>query len=238
MKKQLLKTALFGALGLSLLTASYAQQNHNQISFNTQVSQEIANDQIRVRLSKTAQANDIKTLANTLNHTINQALATSKKYPEITVSTGHQHTYPRHNKHGTIVGFTGFVSLDIHSQNFNQVSEFVSQLQSTMVVDGLSFGVSEQNKQAIEKDLMQQAVQRFQNDAQNISHAFGAKGYKIVSVNLDNADYQAQNFAYKARSAAESADIDIAPEFASGNSKLVYRASGTIELIYPQTTNK
>lgn len=231
MRKQLLRTALLSTLGLSLMhMQAQAEQQYNKISFNTQVSQEVANDEIRVKLSKTTQAGDAKTLASTLNQTINQVLAISKKYPEVKVSTGHQSTYPRYNKNGSITGFTGSASLEIYSQNFTKASELIAELQSVMTIDNLNFGVSEQAKQTAEKNLRQQVIKRFQDEAQSISQAFGVKNYKIINVSLDSSSYQTQHFGGVNLRMASSKEV-IPQEFEGGDSTLSYRATGTIELI-------
>lgn len=231
MKRQLLTVALFA---MSLLGyAAYAQsgnQSYNQVSFSTQVSQNVANDELYARLSKTAQSTTAKELANTLNQSINTALDIAKKYPEVKVSTSKQNTYPRYNKNGTITGFTGSVSLEIRSQNFAKASELIAELQAMMTVDTLVFKVSDNARQQAKTELMKQATKHFLDEAYAVSQAFGAKGYNIINVNLDS-DYPAQNYAMDLRMAS-SASKEVAPqEFESGDSKLTYRASGTIELI-------
>lgn len=228
--RQLLQNATLGVLTFCMFGIhSHAQSSYNQISFHTEASQEVANDQIRATLTKTTQANDAKTLANTLNQTINQALTIAKRYPDVKVNTGHQSTYPRYNSHGKIIGFTGSVSLDVSSQNFTKASELLAQLQSIMTVDNLTFVVSDHAKETVEKQLILQVAKRFQDEAKNISKAFGASSYKIVSINLNSSSYQPTPFRAK-MAAAASSEVD-AQNFESGDSKLTYRASGTIELI-------
>lgn len=228
MKLRFLPVAVLGALGLSFFAQAQAQ-NYNQINFDTSVSQQIANDELRAKLSKTSQSADAKSLANTINQTLNQALTIAKKYPEVKVSTGQQDTYPRYNKNGTLTGFTGSATLHISSQDFAKASELIAELQSIMTMEDLNFSVSDKTKQSAETTLRQQAIKRFQDEATSISQSFGAKSYKIVNISLNSDTYQRQ-YEY-APLAASSMSKVATQEFAGGDSQLTYRVSGTIELI-------
>lgn len=67
-----------------------------------------------------AQATDSKTLATTLNTTINNAMKIAKRYPSVTVSTGQQTTYPRYDKNDKIIGWTGQANIDLKAQTLQR----------------------------------------------------------------------------------------------------------------------
>lgn len=212
-----------------LMTQLVFAQNYEQVSLSSEISQTIANDEMRAILSKTAQATTAKSLANTLNGTLNQAMNIAKKYPDVKVTTGQQTSYPHHNKDGKITGFTGTTSIILESQNFGQASELLGELQTIMTMDDLSFQVSEKNKQAHQKQLMHAAITQFKQDAKDVAIAFGAKDYKLVNATLDR-----QNHHYpmlKSAAMSEMAtDASFSPKMAAGDSTLRYQVSGTIEL--------
>lgn len=223
-----------GAL-LSLSTATFAHETaptYNRISFNVDVQEEVANDEMRATLSKTIQAKTAKEVAKTLNSTINSALAVAKKYPEVTVETGRHNTYPKYGNNSTITGFTGSASIEIKSQNFEQSSQLIADLQTMMALDDLSFHVSNQTKNDTKKQLTINAAKRFQEEALTISQAFGAKDYKIVNVQLGQENsYYARPMMMEA-AMAKTADLGIEnPNFESGKTTLGYSANGTIELM-------
>lgn len=228
MKK--MQSALVVGILAVIAMPSYAEPIYNHVSFETQVSQKVANDEIHMTLSKTAQANDTNTLANLLSKSANQALEIAKHYPDVKVTTGRQSTYPRYNNSGKIIGFTGSISLNVHSQNFLKASELAAKLQSVMTIDDLSFDVSDQAKQTIEKQLMIQATKKFQDEAKTISQAFGATNYKIVSIHLNNAHSPVAMPVMALRAKSAVADAAIEQNFQGGNSQLTYRITGTIEL--------
>lgn len=222
------------AIGLvtSTLTA-IANTNYNHISFNSEVRHEIANDQMRATLKKTAQAKDAASLAKELNSSINAAMQIAKRYPEVQVSTGRQSTYPRYDEknNNKIIGFTGSASLDLTSHNFEKSSQLIADLQSIMVMESLDFEVSDKVREHEEKQLQSKAIKRFQDEAQNIATAFGATGYKIVNVQLGSGNhYYARPVAMAASLKSMDSSIE-AQSFESGNTTLSYTTSGTIELL-------
>lgn len=222
------------AIGLATSTlTAIANTNYNHISFNSEVRHEIANDQMRATLKKTAQAKDAASLAKELNSSINAAMQIAKRYPEVQVSTGRQSTYPRYDEknNNKIIGFTGSVSLDLTSHNFEKSSQLIADLQSIMVMESLDFEVSDKVREHEEKQLQSKAIKRFQDEAQNIATAFGATGYKIVNVQLGSGNhYYARPVAMAASLKSMDSSIE-AQSFESGNTTLSYTTSGTIELL-------
>ena len=110
-------------LSAAMSTAHAEPSGYDQLTFETQVKEDIANDEVRASLYKKAQASDAKALATTLNTSINRALAIAKRYPSVTVSTGQQHTYPRYDKNDKIIGWTGQANIDLKSTDFTATSQ-------------------------------------------------------------------------------------------------------------------
>lgn len=229
------KALAVGALmGAAMLPNLAAASDYNRISFNSEVKSEIANDEIRATLSKTAQATTAAGIAKTLNKSINEAMQIAKRYPEVQVTTGRQSTYPRYDSKNRdkIIGFTGSASIEIKSNNFEKASQLIADLQSIMVMESIGFGVSQQAQEAEETRLKTQAIKRFQDEAQSISNAFGAQGYKIVSVNLggNNSHYYPRPMVMMTSAKLMDASIET-QQFEGGNSTMSYTANSTIELV-------
>jgi predicted secreted protein len=111
MKNTLLNKAAIATSAACLLTAMMSSAHaeptgYDQLSFQTEVKEEVANDEVRASLYKKLQATDAKTLATRLNTSVNSAMTIAKRYPSVTVSTGQQRTYPRYDKNDKIIGWT------------------------------------------------------------------------------------------------------------------------------------
>ena len=236
MKNALLNKALMTSGAACLLTfamtgAQASPTGYDQLTFQTEVKEEVANDEVRASLYKKAQATDAKTLATQLNTTVNKALAIAKRYPTVTVSTGQQSTYPRYDKNNKIIGWTGQANIDLKSTDFAATSQLIAALQETLVTANLNFGVSDTKKSAIEQKLMTDASRAFQNQAKNLTRAWDARSYRVVTVNLNTNDNNYPRPMYSMRAEAQSMDNAVpAQNFESGNSTISVTAGGTIEL--------
>jgi predicted secreted protein len=204
---------------------------YDQLTFQTEVKEEVQNDEVRATMYKKAQASDAKTLATTLNTSINNAMKIAKRYPSVTVSTGQQRTYPRYDKNDKIIGWTGQASIDLKSTDFVATSQLIADLQQTLVMENLNFGVSDAKKDALEQKLMTDASRAFQQQAKNLTRAWDARGYRVVTVNLNtnNNNYPRPMYSMRAESAAMDSAVP-SQNFESGNSTISVTANGTIEL--------
>ncbi len=235
MKNTLLNRAALTTGTAFLLTAmiggAHAETTgYDQLTFQTEVKEEVQNDEVRASLYKKAQATDSKTLATTLNTAVNNAVRIAKRYPSVTVSTGQQTTYPRYDKNDKIIGWTGQANIDLKSTDFAATSQLIADLQETLVMDNLAFGVSDTKKDALEQKMMTEASRAFQQQAKNLTRAWDARGYRVVNVNLNTGNNYPRPM-YGAMMKTASADESIPSQnFESGNSTISVTANGTIEL--------
>ena len=231
MNKAALATGTAALLTAMIGSAHAEPTGYDQLTFQTEVKEEIQNDEVRATMYKKAQASDAKTLATTLNTSINNAMKIAKRYPSVTVSTGQQRTYPRYDKNDKIIGWTGQASIDLKSTDFVATSQLIADLQQTLVMENLNFGVSDAKKDALEQKLMTDASRAFQQQAKNLTRAWDARGYRVVTVNLNtnNNNYPRPMYSMRAESAAMDSAVP-SQNFESGNSTISVTANGTIEL--------
>lgn len=231
MNKAALATGTAALLTAMIGSAHAEPTGYDQLTFQTEVKEEVQNDEVRATMYKKAQASDAKTLATTLNTSINNAMKIAKRYPSVTVSTGQQRTYPRYDKNDKIIGWTGQASIDLKSTDFVATSQLIADLQQTLVMENLNFGVSDAKKDALEQKLMTDASRAFQEQAKNLTRAWDARGYRVVTVNLNtnNNNYPRPMYSMRAESAAMDSAVP-SQNFESGNSTISVTANGTIEL--------
>lgn len=235
MKNTLLNKAVMATGTACLLTAMIGSAHaeptgYDQLSFQTEVKEDVANDEVRASLYKKAQAADSKSLATTLNTSINRALAIAKRYPTVSVSTGQQSTYPRYDKNDKIIGWTGQANIDIKSTDFTATSQLIADLQETLVMNNLNFGVSEIKQSTLEQKLMTEASRAFQQQAKNLTRAWDARGYRVVTVNLNTGNNNYPRPMYSSMRVADAESAVPSQNFESGNSTVSVTANGTIEL--------
>ena len=231
MNKAALATGTAALLTAMIGSAHAEPTGYDQLTFQTEVKEEVQNDEVRATMYKKAQASDAKTLATTLNTSINNAMKIAKRYPSVTVSTGQQRTYPRYDKNDKIIGWTGQANIDLKSTDFVATSQLIADLQQTLVMENLNFGVSDAKKDALEQKLMTDASRAFQQQAKNLTRAWDARGYRVVTVNLNtnNNNYPRPMYSMRAESVAMDSAVPN-QNFESGNSTISVTANGTIEL--------
>ena len=228
--KVALTTSSACLLSAMMMSAHAEPTGYDQLSFQTEVKEEIANDEVRASLYKKAQATDSKALATTLNTSINRALAIAKRYPTVTVSTGQQSSYPRYDKNDKIIGWTGQANIDIKSTDFTATSQLIADLQETLVMNTLNFGVSEIKQDALEQKLMTEASRAFQQQAKNLTRAWDARSYRVVSVNLNTGSNNYPRPMYSSMRVSDAESSVPSQNFESCNSTVSVTANGTIEL--------
>lgn len=217
--------------GISIISAAHAQPTgYDKISFSVKVGQEIDNDEVQARLYKKAQASSAKALAEELNTAINHALSIAKRYPSVSVNTGRQSTDPRYDENNQIIGWTGEVYLQVKSTDMKAASQLIAELQDSLVIGDIDFGVSEQRKDTIESQLKIRASYAFQEQAKSLANAWGASNYRLLNINLTaNGHYQPMAMS---RSAAPSMLTSVpAQNFEAGNSRISVTANGSVELV-------
>lgn len=82
----------------------------------------------------------------------------------------------------------------------------------------------------VENSLIAEAIKAFQNRAEAIRTAVGAKSYKTVHFAISSDDIPPHYPVAMMRRAAVADNAIPAPEFASGDSRITVQINGTIEL--------
>lgn len=232
MNKLLIAGALLSSIGTPFAYASDTL-TQNIVSFGVQNSAEVANDEISATLTKTVQAKTAPELAKKINPIINQALAISKKYPSVKVSTGSPSSYPTCDDAQRITGFTGQARLNLESQDSESLSALIAELQNLLVLENMAFRVSDQLSDATKQSLMLSTSRKFQDEAMTISKAWGAHSYRLLEAKLDNQDGYDYRPALAAPMMMRTSKDEIAPQnLEAGTTTINYTINGSIQLIY------
>ena len=78
---------------------------------------------------------------------------------------------------------------------------------------------------------MTEASRAFQQQAKNLTRAWNARGYRVVTVNLNTGNNYPRPMYGSMNMKAEAADASVPSQsFESGNSTISVTANGTIEL--------
>ncbi|CAB1210935.1 SIMPL domain-containing protein [Acinetobacter bouvetii] len=222
-------------LGTALTTTAFAQQteqlNYNLVNVQAEATRQVSNDEMHAVLYIEKSNKHPAELATQITQLMNQAIAASKKYPQVKVETGSQTTYPIYdNDSRKLKEWRGRAEIRIESTDFKAASQLVSELQQNFQTQSIDFNVSDAQRKKVENELIVEASKNFQQRAQLLSQAWNKSGYNLVNLNLNTSSQYPQPIMMRANMAkfagAEAAD---AQNVAAGESKITVNANGTVQ---------
>ena len=218
-----------------LSTATFAQPteqlNYNLVNVQAEATRQISNDEMYAVLYIERSKKQPAELSALITQLMNQAIAASKKYPQVKVETGTQSTYPVYdNDSQKLKEWRGRAEIRVKSTNFKAVSQLISELQQNFQTQSINFTVSDAQRKKVENELMVEASKNFQQRAQMLTSAWNKSGYQLVNLNLNTNNYYPQPVMMRANMAkfagAEAAD---AQNVEAGESKITVNANGSIQ---------
>ncbi|OTG73196.1 hypothetical protein B9T26_08905 [Acinetobacter sp. ANC 4169] len=218
-----------------LSTTAFAQQteqlNYNLVNVQAEATRQISNDEMHAVLYIERSKKQPAELSALITQLMNQAIAASKKYPQVKVETGAQSTYPVYdNDSQKLKEWRGRAEIRLESTDFKAVSQLISELQQNFQTQSINFTVSDTQRKKVENELMVEASKNFQQRAQMLTSAWNKSGYQLVNLNLNTNNYYPQPVMMRANMAkfagAEAAD---AQNVAAGESKITVNANGSIQ---------
>ena len=212
-------------------TAPYrAVQNVVQLSANAAV--EVQQDLLAITINTTREAADANTVQTQLKIALDAALTEAKKYVvpgQLDVRTGNFSLYPRYGKDSKISGWQGSTELVLEGRDFAKISSTAGKIQ-TLTIGSVAFSLSREQRNKVESEAQQIAIERFRSKASDITKSFGLSSYTLREIAVNAGD---QGFAprpnYRGMQASAMAAESAVPVEA-GKSTVVVTVSGSVQL--------
>ena len=224
------------ALGLGLssvsLFASAESNEHRLVSLQAEVVREVANDEMQASLYTELNDKDATSLANKINRIINTALQRAKSYDQVKIKTGNQNTYPVYDDKQRLQHWRGRAEVVITSRDFKQASQLIAQLQEDLRLGNISFSVSEQQRKAVENELMIDASKSFQQRVQLLLTPWNATRYELVNlqINTSNSSNYRMPMAVMMGGAPSAENKIQSQSYEGGESEVRVTVNGTVQL--------
>jgi predicted secreted protein len=193
---------------------------------------EVQQDLLMLNLTTARDGTDPGAVQTQLKTALDAALAEAKKNAQpgqLDVRTGNFALYPRHNKEGRISGWTGTAELVLEGRDFARITQTAGRI-TTMTLGGVSFGLSREQRERVERQAQAVAIESFKVRAGELAKGFGFSGYTLreVAVNASDPGFQPRMrmMAQEARAAAADASVPVEP----GKSAVVVTVSGSVQL--------
>ncbi len=205
-------------------------QNVVQLSANAAV--ETQQDILTITMNTTREATDANTVQSQLKTALDTALTEAKKNAapgQLDVRTGNFSLYPRYGKDSKINGWQGSTELVLEGRDFAKISSTAGKIQ-TLTIGNVGFSLSREQRNKVETEAQQIAIERFRSKASNIAKSFGMNNYSLREVSVNAGD---QGYTPRPRIAEMSmkiASADAAVPVEAGKSTVIVTVSGSVQL--------
>ena len=215
----------------------FAQQNapvvpQNVVQLAASGTVEVQQDLLNISMTTTREGADATAVQTQLKAALDSALTEAKKSAQpgqLDVRTGNYSLYPRYGKDGKITAWQGTTELVLEGRDFARISATAGKIQ-TLTLGNVSFGLSREQRQKVEADAQNQAIERFKARAADIAKSFGFTAYSLREVAVNAND---QGFVPRPRMMAMEAKAsmsDAAVPVEAGKTSVVVTVSGSVQL--------
>jgi predicted secreted protein len=215
----------------SIALAGTEEQRYNLIHLQAERAEKVSNDTMHVTLNTYGEDRDASSLATRINADMAWALQQTGMYKSVKAKTGSYQTWPVERDKILTKGWRGQQTLELESTDIELLSKLAGTLQDKLKINSMRFSVSDEQREAAENRLVEQALDAFKERARIIRVNLKASGYRIVDINVGTST-QHPPIRYQSRMAvADMAESPVAVE--GGESDIRITVSGRIELVVP-----
>lgn len=205
-----------------------AETLFNLVNLSAQAEREVANDTITAVLAVDTEGADPAALADAVNRAMREALKTAEGYRNVKARSLNYQTWPVYDKQ-RITRWRVRQELRLESRDFPQATELIGKLQSTLVVSGLTVGLSNEARKQAENALIVEALAAFHERAGIVRDAQKAKSYRVKDIQVASGGGLQPRMYAAQRGGAAAASVT-APSVEPGNSVIQINISGTVQL--------
>lgn len=212
----------------SLATAADNDLHYNQVRFQAAASESVANDRMQAVLTVQDEDDDAAQLAERINTAMAWALGQSKGQQGIDVRSGGYSTQPIYSKN-TLTGWRASQELILEGGDFGQISKLIGVLQQRLQLTTVGFSVAPDTRAAVERRLIDRALDSFKQRAEQVRKNIGTPGYRIVELNINTEDMPVQPYPVMRAEVASMKSV-APPSFEGGNSDVRVSVQGMVQL--------
>ena len=203
------------------------ETHYDRIHLSANATAQLKNDTMVATVYAEEEGSQAAQLSGIVNKRIRWGLDLVKKHPEIKHQTNAYSSNPIYSNN-KIKGWRVRQSLRLESQDMTLMSDVLGKLQTDLALQSMQFTVSPDSKNKQDEKLIDEALEAFENRAQQVVKKLGRKNYKIVDINISTSGARGIQPQYQMR--AMAMDAESAPAISAGEQMVSVTVSGNIEL--------
>ncbi len=202
---------------------------YDRIAFSESAGADVDNDTLVAILYVQREGRRAQDLARAVNRVMDAALKQVQGIAAIKAQTQAYRTTAVYKK-SEIAGWRVHQALRLESQDSKLLGDTIGELQQTLNVQSISYRVSDAQRRQHSDQLIDTALQRFQQRAKNIARAMGRSGYRVVSIQISDGQ-PPRHMPMEMRMDRMAASVAAAPpRIEAGTQRIEVTVSGVIEL--------
>lgn len=217
-------------LSFSLPAWLYAEENksYDQVNLSARASAEVENDTLIAILYAQKEGADLGSLSDSINQQITAALKQAKQTDGIKIQTLGYQTSPIYQQN-RLSGWRVKQSIRLESRQSQKLSGLISQLQTSLALQSISYAVSVERQKEIEEQLIGEAIGEFQHRARMVTDKLGHKSYRLVDLTISTDGQPIRPMRMQASMMSMERAV-AAPALEAGTQTLEVNVNGRIEL--------
>ncbi|MDH3329390.1 MAG: SIMPL domain-containing protein [Desulfobulbaceae bacterium] len=227
----MLKKIVLGLMIMAIPSISIAQQplTYDRVNFSVSVKEEVENDTVTAILYAQREGSEASALADKVNKDITWAVGLAKEVPALKVQTKDYHTIPVYSKQ-TLTGWRVRQSISLETQDTTALSELLGQLQQRVAIQSISYSISPERRQTVEKQLISEALSRFKERAEMVTGQLNRPDFRIVNLDINTGGESPVRPMARASMMMAAEASPGPPTLETGTDILSVTVHGTIEL--------
>lgn len=228
---KILLLALSGLMHIA--STAYAAEATNTVRLAASTTVEVREDWLSVTLQSRQEAANPAEVQAKLKKEMTEALRkanTSASPKALEASTGATQIFPRTNRNGTIIGWSGSAEITLQGRDAEKIASVAGAL-NHMAIINTQWSVSRELQEETEAKAQDQSIQAFRRKATDVAKSFGFGGYRLKDVSISSGGQGARPpLMVMAMSKSAEADMAAPLPTQAGNNTVVITISGSIEL--------
>ena len=200
---------------------------YNQVRFQVNAAESVANDRMQALLVVQDEDSEPARLADRINKTMAWAMEQTRGQTAVQVQSGGYTTQPVYSKE-RITAWRSSQELKLDSGDFAKLGKMIGILQERLQLRAVNFSVAAETRAAVERRLIDRALENFKQRAEQVRANIGTQAYRIVEINIVTHDAPPQPLPMM-RAEAMSMAVK-APSFEGGDSEVQVSVNGVVQL--------
>lgn len=202
----------------------------SEVTLSSDFSEKIPQDFLTITLTYQTSGINSKNVQNDINKKVKEAndIFKSKQNGEKFKSNVSQISIQPNYEKGKISGWNGSTTITLSGTDVENLSQ-ASVLPTGFIISGFNFSVSNTKLAEVKKEVIDQAIKQFKNDANDITHSFGYQNYQIKNVSVN---YNGQNivrpYMLNAMMKSSLSSDSVAPEIQPDTTDVSATVNGVI----------